>query len=101
MFAETLLEPHDDEVARRFAAGDEQALVWAYERWAGQVHGLAVRAFGSGPDAGGVTPQTFVSGGAGRGRDPPLRGARPASRLGTCPPQNPPTLGRAGGAGPG
>ena len=54
-------EPDDDEVARRFALGDEQALAWAYERWAGQVHGMAVRAFGPGPDAEDVTQQTFVS----------------------------------------
>jgi RNA polymerase sigma factor (sigma-70 family) len=84
MFAETLLEPHDDEVARRFAAGDEQALVWAYERWAGQVHGLAVRAFGSGPDAEDVTQQTFVSAWTGRGGYSSARGPLPAWLVGIC-----------------
>ena len=59
-------EPDDDEVARRFALGDEQALAWAYERWAGQIHGMAVRAFGSGPDAEDVTQQVFVSAWTGR-----------------------------------
>ena len=44
------------EVGRRFAAGDEQALAWAYERWAGQVHGMAVRAFGPGPGRRGRHP---------------------------------------------
>ncbi len=53
--------PDDAEVGRRFAAGDEQALAWAYERFAGQVHGMAVRAFGPGPDAEDVTQQVFVS----------------------------------------
>ena len=67
MAAEVYLpEPDDVEVARRFAAGDEQALAWAYERWAGQVHGMAVRAFGPGPDAEDVTQQTFVSAWTGR-----------------------------------
>ena len=37
-------EPVDD-------VGDDAAFASAYERWAGQVHGMAVRAFGSGPDA--------------------------------------------------
>ena len=59
-------DPDDDEVARRFALGDEQALAWAYERWAGQIHGMAVRAFGSGPDAEDVTQQVFVSAWTGR-----------------------------------
>jgi RNA polymerase sigma factor (sigma-70 family) len=77
------LEP-DDEVARRFAAGDEQALAWAYERWAGQVHGLAVRAFGRGPDAEDVTQQVFVSAWTGRGGYSPARGPLPAWLTGIC-----------------
>ncbi|WP_324275345.1 RNA polymerase sigma factor [Blastococcus brunescens] len=60
------VEPDDREVGRRFAAGDEQALALAYERWAGQIHGMAVRAFGPGPDAEDVTQQTFVSAWTGR-----------------------------------
>ena len=59
-------EPDDDEVARRFALGDEQALAWAYERHSGQIHGMAVRAFGAGPDAEDVTQQVFVSAWTGR-----------------------------------
>ena len=69
-------EPDDDEVARRFALGDDQALAWAYERWAAQIHGMAVRAFGSGPDAEDVTQQVFVAAWIGRGgfrRDGPPR----------------------------
>jgi RNA polymerase sigma factor (sigma-70 family) len=85
MAAEVLpLEPGDDEVGRRFAAGDEQALAWAYERWAGQVHGMAVRAFGPGPDAEDVTQQTFVSAWTGRAGYSSARGPLPAWLVGIC-----------------
>jgi RNA polymerase sigma factor (sigma-70 family) len=85
MAAEVLpLEPGDDEVGRRFAAGDEQALAWAYERWAGQVHGMAVRAFGPGPDAEDVTQQTFVSAWTGRTGYSSARGPLPAWLVGIC-----------------
>src|SRR3954451_25324251 len=85
MAAEVLpLEPGDDEVGRRFAAGDEQALAWAYERWAGQLHGMAVRAFGPGPDAEDVTQQTFVSAWTGRAGYSPDRGPLPGWLVGIC-----------------
>jgi RNA polymerase sigma-70 factor (ECF subfamily) len=77
-------EPDDQEVGRRFAAGDEQALAWAYERWAGQVHGMAVRAFGPGPDAEDVTQQTFVSAWTGRAGYSAARGPLPAWLVGIC-----------------
>jgi RNA polymerase sigma-70 factor (ECF subfamily) len=77
-------EPDDREVGRRFAAGDERALAWAYERWAGQVHGMAVRAFGPGPDAEDVTQQTFVSAWTGRARYRPDDGPLPAWLVGIC-----------------
>ncbi|MGY1808777.1 RNA polymerase sigma factor [Blastococcus sp. SYSU D00669] len=78
------VQPDDAEVARRFAAGDEQALAWAYERWAGQVHGMAVRAFGPGPDAEDVTQQTFVSAWTGRAGYRADRGPLPAWLVGIC-----------------
>jgi RNA polymerase sigma-70 factor (ECF subfamily) len=77
-------EPDDQEVGRRFAAGEEQALAWAYERWAGQIHGMAVRAFGSGPDAEDVTQQVFVSAWTGRGGYRPESGPLPAWLVGIC-----------------
>jgi RNA polymerase sigma factor (sigma-70 family) len=77
-------EPDDAEVGRRFAAGEEQALAWAYERWAGQVHGMAVRAFGPGPDAEDVTQQTFVSAWTGRAGYRPDQGPLPAWLVGVC-----------------
>ena len=77
-------EPDDAEIARRFCAGDEQALAWAYERWAGQVHGMAVRAFGPGPDAEDVTQQVFVSAWTGRNRYSPGQGPLPAWLVGIC-----------------
>ncbi len=77
-------EPDDDEVARRFAAGDEQALAWAYERYAARVHGMAVRAFGPGPDAEDVTQQVFVSAWTGRAGFRPEQGPLPAWLTGVC-----------------
>jgi RNA polymerase sigma factor (sigma-70 family) len=77
-------EPDDAEVGRRFAAGDQQALAWAYERWAGQVHGMAVRAFGPGPDAEDITQQTFMSAWTGRAGFKPDKGPLPAWLVGVC-----------------
>ncbi|MGY1886618.1 RNA polymerase sigma factor [Blastococcus sp. SYSU DS0753] len=77
-------EPDDAEVGRRFATGDEQALALAYERWAGQLHGMAVRAFGPGPDAEDVTQQTFISAWTGRARYRPDQGPLPAWLVGIC-----------------
>ncbi|SHN88088.1 RNA polymerase sigma-70 factor, ECF subfamily [Geodermatophilus obscurus] len=77
-------EPDDAEVGRRFAAGDEQALARAYERFAGQVHGMAVRAFGPGPDAEDVTQQVFVSAWTGRTGYRPEQGPLPAWLVGIC-----------------
>ena len=77
-------EPDDADVARRFAAGDERALSEAYQRWAGQIHGMAVRAFGSGPDAEDVTQQTFVSAWTGRARYRPDQGPLPAWLVGVA-----------------
>jgi RNA polymerase sigma factor (sigma-70 family) len=81
---EVAADPDDAEVARRFAAGDEQALAWAYERWGGQVHGMAVRALGAGPDAEDVTQQTFVAAWTGRTGYTPSQGPLPAWLVGIC-----------------
>ncbi|MGY1845187.1 RNA polymerase sigma factor [Modestobacter sp. SYSU DS0875] len=78
------LDPGDDDVARRFRAGDEQALALAYDRWAGTVHGMAVRAFGPGPDAEDVTQQVFISAWTGRAGYSPDRGPLPAWLVGVC-----------------
>jgi RNA polymerase sigma-70 factor (ECF subfamily) len=77
-------EPDDRELGRRFAAGEEQALALAYQRWAGQIHGMAVRAFGPGPDAEDVTQQTFVSAWTGRAGFRPDKGPLPAWLVGVC-----------------
>jgi len=77
-------EPDDVEIGRRFAAGEEQALALAYQRWAGQIHGMAVRAFGPGPDAEDVTQQTFVSAWTGRAGYRPDHGPLPAWLVGVC-----------------
>ena len=75
-------EPDDQEVGRLFAAGQESALSLAYERWAGQVHGMAVRAFGAGPDAEDVTQQVFVAAWTGRAGYRPDAGPLPAWLVG-------------------
>ena len=77
-------EPDDREIGRRFAAGEERALAVAYQRWAGQIHGMAVRAFGPGPDAEDVTQQTFVSAWTGRAGYRPDKGPLPAWLVGVC-----------------
>jgi RNA polymerase sigma factor (sigma-70 family) len=77
-------DPDDAEVARRFGAGDEQALAVAYERWAGQVHGMAVRAFGPGPDAEDITQQTFIAAWTGRAGYAAGQGPLPAWLVGIC-----------------
>jgi RNA polymerase sigma-70 factor (ECF subfamily) len=78
------VEADDEEIGRRFAAGEAQALALAYERWAGQIHGMAVRAFGPGPDAEDVTQQTFVSAWTGRAGYRPDKGPLPAWLVGVC-----------------
>lgn len=75
-------EPDDTEVGRLFASGDERALAWAYERWAGLVHGIATRALGSSTDAEDVTQQVFVSAWTGRGRYRPADAPLPAWLIG-------------------
>jgi RNA polymerase sigma factor (sigma-70 family) len=77
-------EPDDGEIGRRFTAGEEQALALAYQRWAGQIHGMAVRAFGAGPDAEDVTQQTFVSAWTGRAGYRLDQGPLPAWLVGIC-----------------
>jgi RNA polymerase sigma-70 factor (ECF subfamily) len=59
-------------------------MAWAYERWAGQVHGMAVRAFGSGPDAEDITQQVFVAAWTGRAGYKPESGPLPAWLVGIC-----------------
>lgn len=56
-----------------FAAGHEDALARAYERWGTLVHGLAVRAVGP-VDADDVTQQVFISAWKDRHRYDPQRG---------------------------
>lgn len=57
----------DDDIARRFRAGDEGALELAFRRWSPLIHTLARQSLGSTADADDVTQQVFV--GAWRGRE--------------------------------
>lgn len=72
----------DATVGHRFAAGDDRALAWAYERWGALVHGLAVRALGHGADAEDVTQQVFISAWTGRSGYRPDAGPLPAWLVG-------------------
>ena len=74
-------QPDDVEVGRRFAAGDAQALRWAYERWGALVHGLAVRAVGA-ADAEDVTQQVFIAAWESRQRFRPESGVLAAWLVG-------------------
>ncbi|MDP2013539.1 MAG: sigma-70 family RNA polymerase sigma factor [Actinomycetota bacterium] len=56
----------DELIAGRFAAGDDEALAEAYQRWSPLVNTIALRGTGSQADAADITQAVFVS--AWRGR---------------------------------
>ncbi|GAB2907737.1 RNA polymerase sigma factor [Streptomyces heilongjiangensis] len=74
------LPPHeetgdDTELARRFHAGDEEAVALAYQRWGSLVYTLARRSLNDPRDAEDVTQQVFLAAWRGRARYQPERGA--------------------------
>lgn len=65
----------DDELARRFRSGGDEALSAAYQRWSPLVYTAAIRATGSEADAADVTQAVFVSAWQGRHGFDPDRGS--------------------------
>lgn len=68
-------ESVEDDLGRRFAAGDEEALAEAYRRWSGLVHSVARRSLGHDEDAADVTQAVFVSAWRGRSGYDPSQGS--------------------------
>ncbi|WP_298803364.1 sigma-70 family RNA polymerase sigma factor [uncultured Pseudokineococcus sp.] len=64
----------DAELAAAFAAGSEDGLRGAFERWSPLVHGLAARALQDAAEAEDVTQQVFVAAWQGRERYRPADG---------------------------
>lgn len=70
-------DPEVVELARRFAAGDADALPEAYRRWSSLVHTMALRSTGNAEDAADITQQVFVSAWRGQAGFDPSAGSLP------------------------
>ena len=74
----------EDELARARVAGHEWALAEAYERWAGLVPGLSLKALADRSDAEDATQQVFVRAWRGRTTFDPDRGSLAGWLVGIC-----------------
>jgi len=68
-------DPDDAALARAFRDGQEWALAEAYDRFAGLVHGMSVRALADRHDAEDATQQVFIRAWRGRTTFDPDRGS--------------------------
>ena len=69
-----LRDPDDAALARAFRDGQEWALAQAYDRFAGLVHGMSLRALADSHDAEDATQQVFIRAWRGRTTFDPDRG---------------------------
>ena len=74
----------EDELARSLVAGQEWALAEAYERWAGLVHGISLKALADRSDAEDATQQVFIRAWRGRTTFDPSRGSLAGWLVGIC-----------------
>ncbi|MCR2811527.1 sigma-70 family RNA polymerase sigma factor [Microbacterium sp. zg.Y1090] len=72
----------DGDLARRYGAGDPQALKEMYDRWSRLVYTIAVRSLGDLAEAEDVTQRTFVSAWTSRESFRPDRGNLPGWLVG-------------------
>ncbi|MEU6591437.1 sigma-70 family RNA polymerase sigma factor [Streptomyces sp. NPDC046881] len=76
------MAPQEDELASRFAAGDEDGMEAVYRRWAPLVLSLARQSLGDGAEAEDVTQTVFLAAWRGRHGYHPGRGPLPAWLVG-------------------
>ncbi len=71
-----------EELGRRLASGDQDALAECYQRWGALIHSIAMRSVGNPEDAADITQNTFISAWRSREGFDPSAGNVPAWLVG-------------------